>query len=143
MKQLIFSLLLGIGLAFSSLQAQPIPLEKDLTLTTAFTTTDSLLVLEGYVPVAVYTQDITNATSFNVQVCFERVPVNWYTILEIGTATDYVVSIADSSIAPLDANTIMPVLGKSKTSTNWMWIRLSGITAEAADKVFTVRLRYI
>jgi len=144
MKRLLFSLLLGLGLMIGMTYAQPEPNSYTLTLTTGQTSTDSIRIPGGMVPVAVHTLDITNATSFTIKISYDRSPTTWLTILELGEATDYTVSIADSSIAPLNANTIMPILGESGSNNNdYVWLKLGDITAEAADKVFVLECRYI
>lgn len=139
-------ILAGLLLAASNCFAQPTPMQYDLTLTTTDTVTSWQRIPAGLVPVAVWTFDITNATSFNIQVSFDAAttPTNHITILEIDAATDYTVSIADSSVAVFNANNIMPVLGQAGSdSDDYVWIRLSGFTAEGADKIFTLLCRWL
>ena len=150
MKKLAL-ILAGLLIAAGSVFAQPVPIEKTLTLTTGFTATDSVRIPQGYVPVSVRTLDITNATSFVPQLCFDRTPTDWYDVLELGAATDYTVSIADTSITAFDPRNIYLALGKgsgregvtTEDSDAYYWFRLAHITAEAADKTFVVKFRYL
>jgi len=145
MKKLTL-ILAGLLLVAGCVCAQPVPMQYDLTLTTADTVTSWQRIPAGLVPVGVHTYDITNATSFNIQISFDAAttPTNYLTILEVGAATDYSVSIVDSSIAVFNANNVMPILGQAgDDSDDYVWIRLSGFTAEAADKIFTLICRYI
>ena len=145
MKKLTL-ILAGLLLAASYCFAQPEPIQHQLTLTTAFTNTDSVRLKSNEVPIAVELigVDITNATAGVLQYSRQRVPTVWTTLLEVDAATDYALNFADSSGTPLQAGSVYILLGSSGTdSDDYLWVRIGGLTAEAADKVFTLITRYI
>ncbi len=141
MKKFFITILIGLGLFMSSTLAQPEPIELTFTLAIGRTVTDSLLVPGGYVPASVRTLDITNATTVTPRFSFGRTAGIFYDVLEVGGSTDLATDVADTSIAPFDANSIQSAMGEVKLSDR-VWMQLKVPAAEAAIKYFIVRFRY-
>lgn len=141
MKKLFTIILLGLGLFMSSTLAQPKPVELTFTLAVGRTLTDSLLVPGGYVPASVRVLDITNATTVTPRFSFGRTAGVFFNVLEVGGSSDLATSVADTSIAPFDANSIQSALGEA-TPSDRVWMQLQVPAAEAAIKYFIVRFRY-
>lgn len=141
MKKILITMLLGLGLYMGSTLAQPEPTELTFTLAIGRTVTDSLLIPGGYIPASVRTLDITNATTVTPRLSFGRTAGTFYDVLEVGNSTDLAAPLADTSLTPLDANSMQSALGEVKPS-DYVWLQLKVPAAEAAIKYFVVRFRY-
>ena len=139
MKKILTIMLIGLGLFLSSAIAQPNPVEKTLTLTTGFTTTDSTLIPGGLIPVSVRVLNVTNSSTAAPLLGFGNSPMVFWPILILGGSSDYSVDIADTSISVFDANQMQSAMAKSNEE---LWLKLEVDTAEATDIQFIVRFRY-
>lgn len=142
MKKLL-TILLGLGLFIGSTLAQPEGYSSNWTLTTGRTVTDSLRLKAGELPAGFTVGDITNATTAKLQVCYEKVPATWLDVQSVDGGADYSVTISDSAYIPFDPTVTLGIIGKTGDQTeDYIWVRLAGITAEAADKTWALKKRY-
>jgi hypothetical protein len=140
-KKILTIMLMGLGLFLSSTLAQPNPVDLTFTQTAGRTVTDSILVPGGMIPVSIRVLNITNAITAVPRFSFGRKASIFYDLLEAGSSSDLTVALVDSSVSPIDANSVQSIMGTNSASDKvWMQLRLAA--AEAAIAYYIVRFRY-
>lgn len=153
MKKLILAIFLFItSLSFSQEAKNGWILSTTIDTTGAGLTGSAILLPSGAVPVAVWVDTLTAASTISFDVLFGAVTQDsttsgesWRTLTKVDSGgTNYAAVLTDDKITPLNASVVMALLGRSDAyPQQTVWIKPL-LSAKQADIItIYIRVRYI
>ena len=131
--------LLFTGISLSQILT---PYNAMVTLTKDSTKTDSVMIVNGLIPVGIFLDSLNIPTTAYFEISFgKQANRKWYRVGKLSDTTNYTIPVIGSIYIPLDNNVFAGILGTLNIETP-VWLRVRVANAQTYTKKIFIRMRY-